>query len=86
MEETNQKSIAALILGILSIVIPYIGLVLGIIGIVLGTKGLREIDNHANQTGRGIAVAGRVCSIVGICLQTLLICFVVLGVVLFLTF
>lgn len=75
MNRTNSKAITSLTLGILSIVIPYLGVVLGIIGIVMGTKALRE----PGETGRGLAVAGRVCSIVGVCIQGLVLAFAILG-------
>lgn len=79
MEETiNRKSITSLTLGILSVVIPYIGLILGIIGIVLSSKSMKELDK-INQKGRGLAISGKVCSIVGICIQTLLIILLFLG-------
>ncbi len=72
MEKTNNKSIASLTLGVLSIIVPYIGIILGIIGIVISSKSIVEIDN-SNEKGRGLAISGKVCSIVGICLQVLLI-------------
>lgn len=80
MNRTDGKAIAALILGILSIVIPYVGIILGIIGIVMATKALRE----PGEPGRGLAVAGRVCSIVGVCLHGFVLLFAILGFALFL--
>ena len=82
MEKTNNKSIAALTLGILSIIVPYIGLVLGIIGLVLSSKSMAEINN-SNENGRGLAISGKVCSIVGICLHALLILLMILSISLF---
>lgn len=58
----NGKSIASLVLGILSILtcwLPYVGLIMGGIGIVLGILGLKQ------ENARGLAIAGLVCSIVG---------------------
>ncbi|MBU7595260.1 DUF4190 domain-containing protein [Metabacillus halosaccharovorans] len=78
MEQVNSKSIAALTLGILAIVIPYIGFILGIIGVILSSKALSEISAH-HQNGYGLAVAGRMCSIVGIVLQLILLFLVFLG-------
>lgn len=81
MENTlNRKSVASLTLGILSLIIPYIGLILGIIGVIFSAKSLKEID-LSNQQGRGLAISGKVCSIVGICLQALLIILLILGFV-----
>ncbi|MEK3886508.1 DUF4190 domain-containing protein [Bacillus sp. FSL K6-3431] len=82
MEKTNSKSVAALTLGVLSLIIPFIGLILGVIGIVLSSKSITEIDN-SNEIGRGLAISGKVCSIVGICLQIIMILFVILSFVLF---
>ncbi|SES67278.1 protein of unknown function [Oceanobacillus limi] len=84
MQETNGKAIAGLTLGILSVILPYIGVVLGIIGIVIANKGIKEIGETAGN-GRGIAIAGRVCSIVGICIQSLLIAFAILAFILFMS-
>lgn len=56
------KSVASLILGILSILtcwLPYVGLLMGIAGIILGVLGLKR------ENARGLAIAGLVCSIVG---------------------
>ncbi|MEO2074101.1 MAG: DUF4190 domain-containing protein [Bacillus sp. (in: firmicutes)] len=79
MVKTNNKSIAALTLGILSILLPYIGLILGIIGLVLSSKSIKEI-NHSNENGRGLAISGKVCSIVGISLHGLLILLMILAI------
>lgn len=70
--KTNNKSIVSLTLGILSIIVPYIGILLAIIGIFISFKSIIEIE-RSNERGRGLAIAGRVCSIVGICFQRLLI-------------
>jgi len=68
LRETNNKSIVSLTLGILSIILPYIGLILGIIGFVLSFKSIGEI-NRLKQKGKGFAISGRVCSLIGICIQ-----------------
>ncbi|OEF98954.1 hypothetical protein BHF71_10530 [Vulcanibacillus modesticaldus] len=62
--QTNSKAIISLVIGILSIVIPYLGLIIGIIGIIYANKSIKEIEN-SNENGRGLAIAGKVCSIVG---------------------
>lgn len=82
MEKTNNKSIVSLTLGVLSIIIPYIGLILGIIGIVISTKSIIGID-ESNEKGRRLAISGRVCSIVGICFQLLLIFLLILSLSVF---
>ncbi|WP_438496991.1 DUF4190 domain-containing protein [Paenibacillus sp. IHBB 3054] len=70
--QTNGKSIASLVLGILSIVAPYIGLVFGIIAIILSAISLKEIRTRYEE-GRGLAIAGLVCGIVGTIIYTILI-------------
>ncbi len=79
---TNSKSISSLTLGVLSIIIPYIGFILGIIGLFISRKSIAEI-NHSNEKGKGLAISGRVCSIVGICIQIILIIILVLGIMTF---
>ena len=79
MVKTNNKSIVSLTLGILSIIVPYIGIILGIIGIFISSKSMIEIE-HSNERGRGLANAGRVCSIVGTCFQFLLIILLLLSI------
>jgi uncharacterized membrane protein len=74
--ETNSKSIISLTLGILSIIVPFIGLVLGIIGVVLSRIATKEISKR-NENGRGLAISGMICSIVGIVIQV----FSVLGLI-----
>ncbi|MEK4091903.1 DUF4190 domain-containing protein [Viridibacillus sp. FSL H8-0110] len=79
MEETNSKSIASLALGILSIFIPFVGLIFGIIGIILSSKSMKEID-QTSEKGKGLAISGKICSIVGICVQILLVLLIVLSI------
>lgn len=70
MEDTNQintHSVTALTLGILSIFIPFIGLILGILGIMFYRKSIQ-----AKELGRGMAIAGFICSVVGIVFQLLM--------------
>lgn len=81
-ERTNGKAIAALVLGILSIVVPYIGLIFGIIAIVLAALAFKEIRLRYEQ-GRGLAIAGLVCGIVGTIIYAVLILLFVLALVMF---
>lgn len=78
----NGKSIASLVLGILSIVTPYIGLLFGIIAIVLSALSLKEIRTRYEQ-GRGLAIAGLVCGIVGTIIYAVIILLLILAVVFF---
>ena len=70
--QTNGKSVAALVLGILAIVVPYIGFLFGIIAIILSSISLKEIRIRQEQ-GRGLAIAGLVCGIVGTIIYAILI-------------
>lgn len=81
-QRTNGKSIAALVLGILSIVVPYIGLIFGVIAIILAAISFKEIRLRYEQ-GRGLAIAGLVCGIVGTIIYTVLILIFILAIVLF---
>lgn len=79
--QTNSKSVIALTLGVLSIVIPYIGLLLGVIGVVVSRKATKEIAG-TNESGSGLAASGLICSVVGMIIQTLAI----VGIILFLSY
>lgn len=65
-------AVAAMVLGILSIVLPYfsrwtgmISLVLGIIGLSLAAAGLKRTkNNRENYRGIGMLKAGLICSII----------------------
>ncbi|WP_404451545.1 DUF4190 domain-containing protein [Virgibacillus necropolis] len=78
----NNNAITSLVLGILSIVIPIIGLILGIFGIIYANNSLNGTGN-INEENKKYAVAGKVCSIVGICIQSVSIILVVSGFMLF---
>lgn len=81
-ERTNSKAVAALVLGILSIVIPYVGILFGITAIVLATLAFKEI-RHTYEQGRGLAIAGLVCGIASTFIYTILIIMFVLAILLF---
>jgi hypothetical protein len=65
---TSGKAVASLVLGILSIVFCYLGFIPGAIAIVLGVMAKRDIDREG-LGGRGLAIAGLVCGIVGTSIQ-----------------
>ncbi len=70
----NGKAIAALVLGILSIVLCWLLIfdaVFVILGLIFGLIALGE-SRSGRTGGRGLAVAGLVCTIVGALLATLL--------------
>lgn len=72
-KQSNTLAVVGLILGIVSIVfpwIPYIGflaLPAGIVGIILSAKG-RKVP-----TGKGMATAGLVLSIIGVVLSGIVV-------------
>ncbi|MFB9279573.1 DUF4190 domain-containing protein [Cohnella cellulosilytica] len=76
--KTNGKSIAALVLGILAIAIPYVGFLIGIIAIIFASLSLKEIK-LTHEQGRGMAIAGLVCGIVGTALYAIIILFVLIA-------
>lgn len=78
--KTNGKSIAAMVLGILSIVVPYIGFIIGIVGIVFSSLSLKEIRKTGEQ-GRGMAIAGMVCSIIGTVIYAIILFLLVIAFV-----
>ncbi|MEK3877910.1 MULTISPECIES: DUF4190 domain-containing protein [unclassified Paenibacillus] len=82
LERMNSKAVAALVLGILSIVIPYVGIIFGITAIILATLAFREI-RYSYEQGRGLAIAGLVCGIASTFIYTILIIMFVLTILLF---
>ncbi|MGE6256782.1 DUF4190 domain-containing protein [Heyndrickxia sporothermodurans] len=82
MGKTNEKSIVAIIMGILAIVVPYIGIIFGVIGMIFSAKSIKEIEG-SNEAGRGLAVSGKICSIAGICIQCLLLLFAILAIAMY---
>lgn len=80
--ELNNKSIISLLFGIFSILLPILGIILGITGIAFANKSMKEIKSYS-QRGNRIAFSGKICSIIGTCIQGILI---VLGILAFLTF
>lgn len=75
--KTNSKSIVSLVLGILSVTIPYVGIVIGIVAIIFASLAFKEIRVRMEQ-GRGLAIAGLVCGIIGTAMYVLLILLVLL--------
>jgi len=86
MEENGQmntNAVISLTMGILSLLfLPFIGWILGIVGLVYSNKSLQEIAD-TKEKGKNLAVAGKVCSIVGITFSLLLFIIVIAGLVLF---
>ncbi|HPZ23019.1 MAG TPA: hypothetical protein PKV05_08370 [Bacillota bacterium] len=82
MQDTNNKAVASLVLGILSVCFIFvgqlslIGLILGIIGLILGINAKKE-----SPANNGAATAGIIMSAisVGICGLFLLSCVACFG-------
>ncbi|ELK46422.1 MULTISPECIES: hypothetical protein [unclassified Halobacillus] len=76
----NEKAMTSLVLGILSIFLPFLGLITGIMGIIYANTVL---STGEEAEGRNLAISGKVCSIIGLCLQILVIITVILGYLFF---
>ncbi|WP_298064468.1 CCC motif membrane protein [uncultured Rikenella sp.] len=77
---TVPNAVAVLVLGILSIVTScwFVGLILGIVGLALSGKGRQAyLAAPDAYTGYGMLNAGRVMSIIGICIGGLYILYII---------
>jgi len=78
MQQPLPNATAVLVLGILSLVICFVGVVLGIISLVLANKDMRLYNASPEVYTPGSynnLKAGRICAIIGLILNTLLIIF-----------
>lgn len=78
-QRTSGLAIASIVCGILSLVffwVPLVGFLLGIIAIIFGAVAIRQIGREPNLGGRGMAVAGLVCGIVGVAGWVILIAWI----------
>lgn len=71
-QRTSGLAIASMVCGILSLVFFWVPLFrflqfpIGIIAIIFGAVAIRQIGREPNLGGRGMAIAGLVCGIVGV--------------------
>ncbi|MFY0781467.1 DUF4190 domain-containing protein [Peribacillus simplex] len=72
IKPSNSKAIVSLIMGVLSLLIPFIGIVLGILGLIFAAKSKQEMK-LTGETGNGLVTAGKVCCIIGIILNVIVI-------------
>ena len=82
---TAPYAVAAMVLGIVSLMASALGLtlVLGILGLVYSNRGLAECRrNPGLYSGESMLIAGKVTSIVGIVLSCIAIAFIVLVILL----
>ncbi|HLC74728.1 MAG TPA: DUF4190 domain-containing protein [Candidatus Nanoarchaeia archaeon] len=78
MEQENNKAIASMVLGIISLptsFIPFVGLVLGILAVYYFKQADRLIKSNPKVGGRGMAIAGLVTGIIGIVMGALYLVF-----------
>jgi len=59
----SGKAVAALVCGILSLVV--VGIILGIVAIGLGTAARKDMEKDPTLDGKGLAVAGQVTGAIG---------------------
>lgn len=75
-KSTSGMSITAMILGIVGLVFvwaPFIGFICALLGIIFGGIGMSQTKKNPNLSGRGMAVAGLVCGIIGIVIWVILV-------------
>ena len=80
-KQSNPMAIGALVCGIIGVIFCWFGwfsfvaLVLSVIGIILGAKGMQVAKT--TNSGKGLAIAGLVCGIVGTALSLIaVICYI----------
>ena len=70
----SSKAVASLVCGILSLFIPFLGFMLGAMSIVFGILSRNEIhQSEGKLIGKGMAIAGFICGIVGIAWNLILL-------------
>ncbi len=68
-----------MVLGISSLVllwVPFVGVILGILAIIFGAVGIRQTGTDPNLGGRGMAIAGLVCGIIGVAIWVILVAWI----------
>lgn len=83
IKKTAPNSVAALVLGICSIVFGcfFVGLICGIIGLIMAKNGLNSYNSSPEEyDGNGMLKAGKITSIIGIVLGSLYIIYYIFAV------
>ena len=78
LQQPLPNATAVLVLGILSIVMCFVGVILGIIAVVLANKDLKLYNASPEVYSPGSynnLKAGRICAIIGLILNALLVAF-----------
>lgn len=90
MQQNLPNATTALVLGIISIVGSFcygvVGIICGIVGLILANKDkklYRDSPELYTQASNGTSNAGRVCSIIGIVISSLIIVLVLICVIIF---
>ena len=80
-QTTNPMAITGMIMGILAILASYpcCGIPFNILGIIFSCVGLSQIKKQPSQAGRGMAIAGLICSIISLLIVIVLIGFGVMA-------
>lgn len=71
-QKTNSDSVIALILGIVSLIIPFVGFITAVVGIIFSMKSLKTIK-QTGEPGKGLSITGLVCSIIAILMYLLVV-------------
>jgi hypothetical protein len=66
MAPVHGPAVASMVLGIVSLVLWWLGIITGIIGLALGATSLKHCLPRGAKRGRGMAIAGIVCSIIAL--------------------
>ena len=67
------QAIAAMILGICSLLVVGFGFLLGIVGIIFASISFKKCRPRGPYKGRGMAISGLICSIISVALWTVFI-------------
>ena len=81
---TSAKAIVSLVLGIMSLpscfCVGVLAILLGIPAIILGIMAKKDVsEGRAGGASSGMAIAGLICGIIGVCLGLLYIVFFIIG-------
>ena len=68
MAPNHGPAVASMVLGICSLVLWWFGIITGIIGLILGATSLKHCQPRGMKRGRGMAIAGIVCSCIALAL------------------
>lgn len=77
MQQVKDRSVTALVLGIISLVIPFAGIITAPIGWWCANDHIDSVDRGYLYRGRGMAVAGKVLSMIATILYLAVIGFYV---------